>query len=162
MSSVIFIRHGESLANVNPDYYKLPDVANILSEKGVQQCLALAETIGTHLDDDYHGLHTVAVASRYKRAQLTAEIVMSKTKLPSGIAIDHRINEVYHTFDVIPQEDRASVIARVRSIVEAHHFNLILFTHGVLMDMVDPGRGWVNNTELRKYDRSDLLNRILK
>lgn len=162
MSSVIFIRHGESLGNVNPGYYKQPDVANILSERGVQQCLDLSQSIHSYLDEDLNGLHTLAIASRYQRAQITAQIVMSRSGLISPVAIDHRINEVIHNAESLLVEDPAMVIARVRSLVESYHFNLILFTHGVLMATVDPDRGSAKNGEVRKYDRAELLDKFLK
>jgi phosphohistidine phosphatase SixA len=160
MSKVILIRHGESLGNTDEAYYQLPDVANILSQKGVDQCVALSQEIHTYLPNDFHGLHTTVIASRYQRAQLTAQIVMSKTS--PQIIIDHRINEVYHCARSKPDESRESVVERVRSLVKSHHWNLVLFTHGMLMGVIDPEKGGAKNAEIRVYDRQEFLDRYLK
>lgn len=163
MSKIILIRHGESLGNMDEKHYQYPDAANILSPVGVQQCLTLSEVLPQYLAEDFHGVHTTVFASRYQRAQLTAEIVMSNPNLPKlPIHIDHRINEVYHSARGIPAEARSEVVARVRSLVEQNHFNLILFTHGMLMGMLDPVLGAkVKNAEIRVYNRDDFLSRIL-
>jgi broad specificity phosphatase PhoE len=160
MSSVIFVRHGESLGNMDESHYLLPDVANILSPHGVKQCMDLAKVFKNHLNDDFYGVHTTVFASRFQRAYLTAQIVTSEMRVP--ITIDNRLNEVYHCARKQPAESREHILARVRALVEQNHFNLILFTHGMLMREIDPSRGNVANAEVRKYDRKDLLDNYLK
>lgn len=162
MSSVIFIRHGESLANVDTGYYKHPDCAIILTQKGVDQCLELSTKMDSFIDDDRYGTYTTVIASRMLRTQLTANIVMSKAQHKLPITIDARINETRHSLDGIADESNELVIARVRSLIEQNHCNLIIFTHGMLMGTVDPEKGYAYNCELRKYDREDLLNNYLK
>jgi broad specificity phosphatase PhoE len=116
MSSVIFIRHGESLGNVDPFYYEQHDAANILSQKGVDQCLNLQKEIGKIMDSDFYLHHTTVIASRYQRAQITAQIVMGNHRLE--IQTDPRLNEVYHTAHNVATETRDHVINRVRALVE--------------------------------------------
>lgn len=162
MSSVIFIRHGESLANIDPGYYAHPDCAIILTQKGVDQCIELSNQMESIMDDDWFGTYTTVVASRMLRTQLTANIVMSKVTHKFPITIDARVNETRHTAHGVTSEPNALVTARVRSLVEQNHCNLIIFTHGMLMGTVDPAKGNALNCEYRKYDREDLLTNYLK
>ena len=156
-SSVIFIRHGESLGNCDPSYYKYPDAANILSPKGVMQALSLMDRINDHLPKDHFGVHTQVVASEFIRAKITAGIVMSKVNLKLPIKYDNRLNEVYHSNHEAPEETADEVKTRVLSLVEQHPFNLVLFCHGMLMRDIDQAKGGAKNCELRKYDRDDLI-----
>jgi broad specificity phosphatase PhoE len=156
MSHVIFIRHGESLGNVDGYYYTLPDVANILSSKGVDQCVELNKTFKDQLEHDFYKTETTVIHSRYQRAKITAQIVTHK----SGIIIhseDARINEQGHDIYGVASESEESVKTRVRSIIEQYPFNLVLFTHGMLMGVIDPERGGARNCELRKYSREEIL-----
>jgi len=161
-SSVIFIRHGESLGNTDPSYYKHTDAANILSPKGVNQALALSKEIKEHMCPDHFGKYTRVIASEFVRAQLTARIVMHDVNLVLPIIHDYRLNEVYHSAHETPEENPAEVRARVRSLVQDHPYNLVLFCHGMLMRDIDPVAGGAKNCELRKYDRNYLLNVLLK
>lgn len=161
MSSVIFIRHGESVANVDVRYYKHPDCVILLTQKGIDQCLDLSNRIHEYMEDDWFGKYTTVIASRMIRTQLTAQIVMSKQKHHFPIHIDPRINETHHTALEVVTETDAQVRARVRSLVENYHDNLILFTHGMLMGSVDPEKGHAKNCELRKYSREQLLDENL-
>lgn len=156
-SSVIFIRHGESLGNVDSSYYQYSDSAVILTQKGVDQALELKKTIREHLDSDHYGIHTQVITSHMMRAKLTAEIVMSDINLKTPILHDARLNEVHHSGYLIVDEDAADVRIRVRSLIEQYPFNLVLFCHGMLMGCVDPFKGGAQNCELRKYDRKALL-----
>lgn len=161
MNSVIFIRHGQSLANVNHKYYHVPECANILTATGVDQCLELRDQMPKLMDEDYFYSHTTVIASRFTRAQITAKIVMSNTKY--DILIDARLNETIHKAEHEPIELEGNVIARVRSLVEQYEgSNLILFTHGMLMGTIDPTRGNAKNGEARKYDRDDFLRNYVK
>jgi broad specificity phosphatase PhoE len=160
--SVIFIRHGESLGNTDPSYYKHDDAANILSRTGVDQALELSTRIKKYLDEDHFGLHTQVITSQYIRAKLTAGIVMSDVNLKLPVIHDYRLNEVYHSDHLVVAETPAIVRARVRSLIEQHPFNLILFCHGMLMRDIDPAWGGAKNCELRKYERDHLLNVLLK
>lgn len=161
MSSVIFIRHGESIANVDTRYYRHPDCAIVLSQKGVDQCLDLSDKIGSLMEDDWFGKYTTVIASRMLRTQLTANIVMSKSRHHFPVHVDARINETHHTALEVVTETDDHVRARVRSLVEEHHTNLILFTHGMLMRSVEPAKGHALNCEVRKYDREELLDVFL-
>jgi phosphohistidine phosphatase SixA len=156
-SSIILIRHGESLANLNPSHYQYPDVANILSLKGVKQCLGLMDEIHTHLEPDHFGTHTKVIASEFQRAKITADIVMSKVNLKLPITYDYRLNEVYHIENHKPEETPEEVKHRVHSLVTHNPFNLVLFTHGLLMRMIDPSKKSVKNCAIRKYDRQEFL-----
>jgi broad specificity phosphatase PhoE len=161
-SSVIFIRHGESLGNVDPSYYQHPDAAIILSPKGVQQALALKDQIHTYMDPDHYGVHTQVITSVIQRAKITADIVMSKVNLKLPILHDARLNEVYHSAHETPEENSEEIRARVLSLVLQYPFNLILFCHGMLMRDIDPAKGGARNCEVRKYDRHDLIAMLEK
>lgn len=156
MSHVIFIRHGESLGNTDGYYYTLPDVANILSARGVQQCIHLRDNFKSYLEHDFYKTETTVIHSRYQRAKITAQIVTHG----SGLVIhseDARINEQGHDMSGEAVETEASVRARVKSLIEQYPFNLVLFTHGMLMGVIDPERGGARNCELRKYTREEIL-----
>lgn len=159
-TSIILIRHGESLGNTDPSYYKHADVVNILSPKGVNQALDLSKRIKDYLDKDHFGVHTRVISSEFIRAKLTAEIVMSDVHLKLPIISDYRLNEVYHSDHEQPEESADEIKARVLSLVEDHPFNLVLFCHGMLMRDVDPVRGGSLNCELRKYDRQEFLKML--
>lgn len=157
---IILIRHGESLGNTDETYYQYPDVANILSPKGVQQCMDLSTKIEKVLEPDFYRAHTTVIASQLHRAQITAKIVTANLHYP--IVIDNRINEVYHCARQQPAETHKEIIHRVKSLVNDYHFNLILFTHGMLMKALDPEKGEVQNCEMRVYDRQDFIERLLR
>jgi len=159
-SSVIFIRHGESLGNVDSRYYQYSDSAVILSQKGVDQALELKRTIREHLDPDHYGIHTQVITSHMTRAKLTAEIVMAGINLKLPVLHDARLNEVYHSSHLVVNEDASEVRARVRSLIEQYPFNLVLFCHGMLMGCIDPAKGGAQNCEVRKYDRNLLLQQL--
>lgn len=166
MSSIILIRHGECLANVDSKYFDVHDCANILTPRGVNQCLELKEEIRSIMNPDRFGTHTTIIASKHKRTQLTAEIVTQGMGYP--ILTDNRLNECWHEpsqenpADYVNTESREDVVRRVKSLIMQYEFDLVLFCHGVLMDVLDP-RGWrVQNCEVRKYDRADFIQRILK
>lgn len=154
------IRHGESLGNTDPAYYKFPDAANVLSPKGVHQALALMEKMHTYMDKDHYGNHTKVITSEYQRAKITAEIAMSNVNLKLPITSDYRLNEVYHSDHECPEEDPEEIKHRVRSVVKHNPFNLILFCHGMLMRDVDPARGGAYNCEVRKYDRVEFMKML--
>jgi len=164
-SSVILIRHGESLGNLSQRYFECHDTANILTQKGVDQCLELQAKISTIMNRDEMGTHTTVLASMHRRARLTAEIVTQGLHLP--IHVDNRLNECWHesetkvhgTFKNV--ESVEFVKRRIQKILDQYEFDLILFCHGVLMEMLDPSYGYVLNTEVRKYDREDFEQRIL-
>lgn len=162
MSSVIFIRHGESIANIDTRYYRHPDYAIILTQKGVDQCLELSDKMHEYMEEDWFGKYTTVIASRMLRTQLTANIVMSKSRHHFPVHIDPRINETHHTALEVVTETHEHVRARVRSLVEDHHTNLILFTHGMLMCSVQESLGHAKNCEVRKYDREELLDVYLQ
>jgi broad specificity phosphatase PhoE len=159
-TSIILIRHGESLGNTDPVYYKYPDVANVLSPKGVNQALELMNKIQDYMDKDHYGNHTQVIASEYQRAKITADIVMSKVNLKLPIKYDYRLNEVYHSDHECPEEEPHEIKQRVLSLVKHQPFNLILFCHGMLMRDVDPARGGAYNCELRKYDREEFIQML--
>lgn len=159
MSSVIFIRHGESLANVDSSYYQQHDSAVILTKKGVDQSLALQKEIDNIMDQDFYGLYTTVIASRFQRAKITAQIVMANHQ-QFEIHTDPRLNETYHSAHEVVAESPNQVIARVHSLVKQHHTNLILFCHGMLMGTIDPAKGNALNCEWRKYDRLKLLSNL--
>ena len=157
-NTITLIRHGESLANINPDHYQYPDKANILTAKGVNQCLDLMERMPTFMGNDFCGLHTTVIASEYQRAKITADIVMSNINLKLPIKYDNRLNETYHSARHVREEATEDVRERVLSLVKQHPFNLILFCHGMLMANVDPAKGNnVKNCEIRQYDRNDFI-----
>ena len=164
-SKIVLIRHGESLGNTAQKYFECHDNANILTQKGVDQCLELKERIGSILSPDNMGTHTTVLASKHRRAQLTAEIVMQGQGFP--IIIDNRLNECWHeseskihgTFYNV--ESRDFVVNRIRKILDQYEFDVVMFCHGVLMEMLEPSKGWVENCEVREYDRQDFIERIL-
>jgi broad specificity phosphatase PhoE len=166
MSSIILIRHGECLANADSRYFDVPDHANILTPKGVDQALALHKTLPSIMNEDRFGTHTTIIASKHKRTQLTAEIATFGMGYP--IVVDSRVNECWHQpsehdpEDYVNTESREFVVDRVKRVVDAHEFDLIIFCHGVLMDVLDPRGYRVENCEVRKYDRKDFIERILK
>ncbi len=155
--SIILIRHGQSLGNADHQFYRHHDSANILTRHGVEQCLALSKEIQNIVDLNYYDVSTTVISSRYHRARITAEIVMSELKKPVDF-IDARINEQITDDEGQAVEPEHEVLDRVRSLVLQHPFNLILFTHGMLMQVVDPARGHPDNCEYRKYERDELLN----
>ena len=152
--TVTFIRHGESLANVNPHYYSVPDCANILTQNGVNQCIELSHSIEKYVSSN------IIISSEYQRAKVTAQIVTSKFNLP--IQIDVRLNEVVHESLGKPIEKRDDVIKRIRSVVENYECDIVLFTHSVLMGMIDIEKGNASYCEVRQYSKPDLLNKYLK
>jgi broad specificity phosphatase PhoE len=147
---VVLIRHGESLANVNPSYYYGPDQAIILSEKGVRQALELSKAMKT--------LTSICgdakiISSKLIRAMLTADIACHQMDVE--IHRDHRLNECRQVFRAGEQfESNESVRMRVKAILDDHQdTSLILFCHGELMWHLDPGKPQVENTEYRIYNR---------
>lgn len=161
MNSVIFIRHGQSLGNVNHKYYHGPECSNILTATGVDQCLDLRGRIKSIMDPDYYETYTTVIASRFTRAQLTAKIVMCDTKY--DILVDARLNETIHKAENEPIELDGDVIARVRSLIEQYEgSNLVLFCHGMMMGTIDPAKGNARNCEARKYDRDDFLRNYVQ
>jgi broad specificity phosphatase PhoE len=147
---IILIRHGESLANVNANYYFWPDQAIILTEKGAQQAMELSKKINSLLD--ISGT-TKIISSRLTRAMLTADIACHHTGLE--IHRDHRLNECQQIFRKgDPFESNESVRMRVKAVLDDHQdTSLILFCHGELMWHLDPGKPQVENTEYRIYNR---------
>ena len=147
---VVLIRHGESLANVNPSYYYGPDQAIILSERGVQQALELSKAMKT--------LTSICgdakiISSKLIRAMLTADIACHQMDVE--IHRDHRLNECRQVFRAGEQfESNESVRMRVKAVLDDHQdTSLILFCHGELMWHCDPLKPQVENTEYRIYDR---------
>jgi broad specificity phosphatase PhoE len=147
---VVLIRHGESLANVNPSYYYGPDQAIILTERGVQQALELSKAMKT--------LTSICgdakiISSRLTRAMLTADIACHQ--LDQEIHRDHRLNECQQVFRKgDPFESNESVRMRVKAVLDDHKdTSLILFCHGELMWHLDPMKPQVENTEYRIYNR---------
>lgn len=157
--SIILIRHGESLGNADHHFYRHHDSANILTRKGVEQCLALSKEIQNIIDLNYYGVSTTIISSRYHRARITAEIVMSEMKKPVDF-IDARINERITDDEGQPVEPEHEIRDRVKSLILQHPFDLILFTHGMLMEVVDPVKGRPDNCEYRKYERDELLEML--
>ena len=84
----------------------------------------------------------------------------SKFNLP--IQIDVRLNEVVHESLGKPIEKRDDVIKRIRSVVENYECDIVLFTHSVLMGMIDIEKGNASYCEVRQYSKPDLLNKYLK
>lgn len=160
-TQVIFIRHGESLGNIKPEFYSYPDDAIILSEKGVRQALDLRNNIENFLPSDFYGVHTQVITSELMRAKLTQKIAMANINLKLPVLSDARLNEVYHVSHGVHDETGPEVKRRVRSLVEQYPFHLILFCHGMLMGEIDPIRGGARNCEVRVYDRQDLLSNYL-
>lgn len=160
-TKVIFIRHGESLGNVNPEFYSYPDDAIILSELGVRQALKLRTALQTYLPPDFYGVHTQVITSELMRAKLTQKIAMADVNLKLPVLSDARLNEVYHVSHGVHDETGEEVKARVRSLVEQYPFHLVLFCHGMLMGEIDPARGGARNCEVRVYGRNDLLTNYL-
>lgn len=161
-SKVIFIRHGESLGNVEPSYYLKGDEATILSRRGVDQCLELRAKMPSLMPADLFGNYTQVITSQMIRAKLTQSIVMANFQLKLPVIHDARLNETYHSDHHVHEEDDEEIKVRVRSLIEQHPFNLILFCHGMLMRSVDPAKGSVKNCEYRIYDRKELLDSYLR
>lgn len=156
---IILIRHGESLANVDPSYYFEPDQAIILSEKGVRQALSLVSIMPNLIE--LCG-NVKIISSKLSRAMITADIACHK--LNANILRDHRINECRQIFRAGEEfESTREVQDRVRSLLEDHQdTSLILFCHGELMWHLDPLKPHVRNTEYRIYDREYFCNYHLK
>lgn len=163
MKSVItFIRHGESIANVDKSFYHLPDPTIILSTKGVMQCVELMNTIHSILSHDQGHLYTTFITSEFIRAKLSANIVTAKLRLHSPIIHDRRLNEAYYCVqEVRLTETRHQIKQRILSLINQYPFNLVLFCHGQMMDAIDYKMGGARNCEVRTYDRDDLINNYL-
>ena len=163
MSKIILIRHGESLGNTEDRFYLLPDAANILSKKGVDQCIQLSNTIEALMEPDFHGTHTTVLTSAYQRAKLTAQIVMSKTN--HRLIEDKKLNEISHIVFSKSIESPEECIVRMQKLLDQHEFNLVCFTHGLFMQALDDSKPRARNCEVRVYDRDDfedMLARRLK
>jgi len=156
-NSIILIRHGESLGNTDPAYYGLPDAANILSKKGVDQCIDIIEPLREMMSEDFHNTHTTILSSVYQRAKLTAQIVMAE--MAHQVIEDRRINEIVHDLTG-PIEPVLSALERMRSVLYTYPFNLVCFTHGMFMGNLDYKKGNALNCEIRKYDRNDFIEMI--
>jgi bisphosphoglycerate-dependent phosphoglycerate mutase len=154
MSKIILIRHGESLGNVEERYYTLPDVANILSMKGVDQAVQLSFQIDKIMNPDYYQLHTTVISSSHQRAKLTAQIAMSRTRYP--IIHDNRLNEVRHISECA-RESNESCQNRMKSLLASYEFNLVCFTHCHFMQSLDPSKPTPKNAEVRVYDRTEFI-----
>jgi len=77
MTRAIFIRHGQSVSNADPQSASLPaEVGDRLTEKGRDQARAVADAVADH--GATHLLH-----SNMRRARETAEIVNVRLALPS-------------------------------------------------------------------------------
>lgn len=161
-SKITFIRHGESLGNVNKERYLLPDPAIILSDRGVMQCIELMEQFPALLDGDFDGVFTTVITSQFQRAKLTADIVTSKTNLRNPILRDARLNEAFFCHKTgILTETRTEVKQRILSLVNQYPFNLILFCHGQFMESIDAKMPRPKNCEVRVYDREELIRNYL-
>ena len=149
---IILIRHGESVANVDPKYYSFHDSKIILTKKGVSQCTALSFNIHNIVEQLHANDKVTVIASGMTRAQLTAKHAL--TRFPHvPVKHDDRISEC-HWGNELQIESNHSVLNRVKSLINEHREgSLILFTHGELMRIVDPIRGPAKNTEYRIYDR---------
>ena len=89
MSILVLIRHGQSVWNAENRFTGWTDVE--LSERGVIE----AETAGDELSDiQFDVVHT----SGLKRAQRTAEIIMSRSSLSNDVPVfrDERLNERHY------------------------------------------------------------------
>ena len=78
-NNVVFIRHGQSMGNVDWTMYQRPDSAVCLTSKGVMQALHAADELSAYMDEGklkwrWHGLH--AFSSEYSRAKQTARICL--------------------------------------------------------------------------------------
>ena len=157
---IVLIRHGESLANVDPSYYFGPEPAIILTERGVQQALRLSAAMPSLLH--VCGPDTKIISSKFIRAMLTADIACHNLNVP--IIRDHRINECRQVFKASEQfESTQEVQDRVRDLIDDHpSVSLIMFCHGEVMWHLDPGKPHVKNTEYRVYDREHFYNTNLK
>jgi broad specificity phosphatase PhoE len=157
MSKIILIRHGESLGNVEERFYTLPDVANILSKQGVDQCVQLSFQIDKIMNHDYYKLHTTVISSVHQRAKLTAQIVMSR--MDYSIIHDNRLNEIRHISEGAKESDE-DCRNRMKSLLAAYEFNLVCFTHCNFMRALDPFKPSPKNAEVRVYERKDFIKLI--
>ena len=158
---VILIRHGESLANVDPSYYFGPEKAIILTERGVRQALALSKKIDWLLE--MCGPATKIISSKYIRAMLTADIACDH--LDHEIHRDERLNECpYLIYGSSKQKYESSVDVRrrVKACFDEHQdTSLIVFCHGEVMWNLDPDKPQVENTEYRIYNRDEFYEKNL-
>ena len=154
---IILVRHGESLANVDPSYYFGPDAAIILSEKGVKQALALVTKVN-RLHEQI-GFDKI-ISSKLSRAMITADIACHQ--LDREIHRDERLNECEPVFNITQDfESNHSVRSRVKGVIDDHEGTLILFCHGELMWHLDPVKPGPDNTEIRIYNRDVFINEHL-
>lgn len=149
---IVLIRHGQSVANVDPKFYYGPDKHIVLTQRGISQCKILADVIHDVIDKLHTHDELKVFASGMVRAQITARTTLHRYP-HVRIMHDHRISEC-EWGDSKQIESDKSVLTRVKSLVSEHDKgSLILFTHGELMRIVDPISGPAYNTEYRIYDR---------
>jgi len=95
MGNIIFIRHGESMGNIDSQNYSLPDSAVCLTTTGVYQAVACGKYIKTW--GKTHGLSRVhAFCSEFTRAQQTAKIVCDLLGHTGNITITPYLNERHY------------------------------------------------------------------
>lgn len=151
-NTIILIRHGEAYSNIDPVFYGFPDAVNILTAQGLNQSIILMEKMKGLIDVDLY-FNTVAISSELQRAKLTAQIAQSDLEPIIYSYSDARLNEVTFALGVRTETDR-QVKDRVASLLASYPNKcLILFCHGLLMEILDPNLPHPKNTEIRKYDR---------
>lgn len=132
---IIFIRHAESLGNIDEYFYMFPESANILSKRGVHQSLALRDRLTDVVTKHFNRETLKIISSNMIRAKLTADIATCSLKLP--IIQDKRLNEVEVDNHGRLLTEKNVVINRISTLIDDYkNSDLILFTHYNVMAAV--------------------------
>lgn len=163
--NLIFIRHGESIANAdNQVYYRIPDNQIPLSSTGINQ----ANALGIKLEEDYGRVPFKIIHSPWERAKQTATLISNNISyseiiedpLIYEISLMHSFNEMKTEIDFFDEskkeygfywykegtsESYADVYQRARIFVQdlklnKYNFNnednIIIVSHGIFINMV--------------------------
>lgn len=127
MRKLILVRHGQSLGNIDPKFYKLPDSAISLSPRGVHQSVAAANILKNHLNKNSR-----IFTSRYCRAIQTSNIVQDLLDIRECIQ-DFRLNEVSLKESMILAQLRMSSFYKEQLLPSLCETDTVLFFHHNIM-----------------------------
>lgn len=125
MKNIYLVRHGESIANVDPKIYTTtPDHAVSLSEKGMLQAVEAGQKLCTIIPDDVESDKLRIWTSPYKRTRQTAQILLNElqARFPGHVEIKEDVSlseQQFGLFDGLTNDE-----LKQKFPLEYHYYDL--------------------------------------
>lgn len=125
MKNIYLVRHGESLANIDPKvFHTIPDHAVPLSEKGMKQAQMSGQALCELLPQEVISEKLRIWTSPYKRTRETAKIILSQLqkRFPHQVEIKEHINlceQHFGLFDGLSDDE-----LKIKFPNEYHYYDL--------------------------------------